>query len=98
MFITQPCNQLDNKRYGGQKYFKEKVAPEKGITLGLADLIAARQVVLMANGERKAEVIKRTVEDECSNRFPATILQKHNNAIVVVDEAAAIRLLKTTRE
>ncbi|MBG9376695.1 glucosamine-6-phosphate deaminase [Panacibacter sp. DH6] len=73
----------------GQKYFNGPVTIDKGITLGLQNLLEARQVIMIANGAKKAPVIKRAVHDEISTSFPATIMRMHTNSILMLDEAAA---------
>ena len=78
----------------GQKYFKEKMELGKGITLGFKHLLDSRKVFLMANGTKKAEVIKKTVEGPVTEDFPASIMQKHDNGFVIVDEEAASLLSK----
>ena len=52
----------------------------------------ARRVLLIATGESKAEAMQATVEGPVSATCPASILQMHANAIVVMDEAAAAKL------
>jgi glucosamine-6-phosphate isomerase len=76
----------------GQKYFKEKVVLQKGITLGLAHLLHAKKVLLLANGERKAGVIQKAVEGDVTNKFPASIMQRHDNGYILIDKEAAISL------
>jgi galactosamine-6-phosphate isomerase len=73
----------------GQKYFPAAITLSKGITIGLQHLIDAKQVILIANSEKKAAIIKKTVEEKVSNQMPATIMQTHTNGIIMVDEAAA---------
>lgn len=73
----------------GKKYFTEQVELTKGITLGFKHLLNTRKVFLMANGSKKAEVIKQTVEGPVTENFPASIMQEHNNGFVIVDEEAA---------
>ncbi|HET9435003.1 MAG TPA: glucosamine-6-phosphate deaminase, partial [Chitinophagaceae bacterium] len=73
----------------GQKYFKSKVTLQKGITLGLKHLQESKKVFLLANGSKKAEVIRRTVEEKVTNTFPASIMQTHANGFVMVDQEAA---------
>jgi glucosamine-6-phosphate isomerase len=70
----------------GKKYFTEQVELGKGVTLGFKHLLNTRKVFLMANGSKKAEVIKKTVEGRVTEEFPASIMQKHNNGFVIVDE------------
>ncbi len=73
----------------GQKYFKEKVSLQKGITLGLFHLLSAKKILMLANGQRKAAVIKKAIEKKITNSFPASIIQQHNNGFILVDEEAA---------
>ena len=76
----------------GQKYFQERKPLDQGITLGFAHLLAAKQVILLADGEAKAEVIKTAVEGPPDEDFPATVMQLHPNGIIAVDAAAASQL------
>jgi glucosamine-6-phosphate deaminase len=55
----------------------------------------ARTVILLANGKKKAEVIKRAVEGDVSNAFPASIIQQHADGIIMIDEEAASLLPHT---
>lgn len=74
----------------GQKYFKTAADfLGKGITLGLKHLQESKKVILIANGTKKAEVIKKTVEEKVNNSFPASIMQKHSNGFVMIDQEAA---------
>lgn len=78
----------------GQKYFSEPVAIKKGITLGLNQLLQSKKAILMANGSKKATVIRRALEGEINTEMPASIIRKHTNGIVMIDEEAA-SLLKS---
>lgn len=73
----------------GQKYFKTATRLEKGITLGLKHLQEAKKVLLLANGIKKAEVIRQTVKGAVSNSFPATIMQTLSHGRVMADREAA---------
>ena len=72
----------------GQKYFHGPVELSKGITIGFAHLMNAKTVFLIANGTKKAEVIKNTIEGPVTESFPASIMQKHANGFVIIDEEA----------
>jgi len=78
----------------GQKYFKEKTALSKGITLGIANLMEARNVILLVNGKKKAEIVKQVLEGEISAQFPASFLRNHKNFSVYLDNEAASLLQK----
>ncbi|QIQ21826.1 glucosamine-6-phosphate deaminase [Zophobihabitans entericus] len=64
-------------------------APEGMMTLGLADIMDAKQVLVTASGKRKAEAVKGMIEGPITIDVPASILQKHPNVVVVLDEDAA---------
>ena len=74
------------------KYFGQKFHPEFGISQGLRQIMAAEQVILIANGAHKAEILRSALRGERTNRVPASILQTHPNCYAVVDEAAAALL------
>ncbi len=73
----------------GQKYFSLATIISKGITIGLQHLMDAKQVILIANGEKKAAIIKKTIEEKVSDQIPATIMQTHTNGIIMIDTAVA---------
>lgn len=78
----------------GQKYFQQAMTLEKGITLGLGHLLNSRKVLLMANGSKKAGVIRQAAEGPITNAFPASIMQRHPNGYILVDEEAGSLLKK----
>lgn len=63
--------------------------PKRAITLGIDKIMQAKRVVLLAFGEHKAESIAKAVEGPVTADIPASYLQQHQNAIFMVDEAAA---------
>lgn len=73
----------------GQKYFTENTALTQGITIGLKHLLEAKVAILIATGERKAEILKATIDQEPNVDLPATVFKLHKNAYVWLDEAAA---------
>ena len=73
----------------GQKYFKEKQQLTQGITLGLANLLDARNVILLASGQHKAAIIKQVLEGEITDKLPASILRNHPALHIFLDKDAA---------
>lgn len=73
----------------GQKYFSEKKVLKQGITLGVNHLLNSRRVFLLANGEKKAEIVKAAVEGPVTNVNPASVLQQHENVHYYFDKEAA---------
>ena len=70
--------------------------PTRGITLGIADILHARRILLLASGESKKEQMCRIVSNQVDPRFPASFLQLHPAVTCVCDEDAA-SLLDSTR-
>jgi glucosamine-6-phosphate deaminase len=62
------------------------------ITQGLGTISSARHLVLIATGQHKAAAVAAAVEGPLSASCPASVLQLHPHATVVVDEAAAALL------
>jgi glucosamine-6-phosphate deaminase len=79
----------DNARFFGGDL---EAVPTHCLTQGLATIMSARHVVLVATGPGKAEAVHHLVEGAVSAMWPATILQHHPHATVLLDEAAASRL------
>lgn len=73
----------------GQKYFSIETNLTKGITLGLQHLTETKKVILIANGIKKANIIKKTIEEKITEQIPATIMQAHTNGMIMLDEDAA---------
>ena len=69
--------------------------PTHCVTQGLGTILDARRVLLVAQGERKAAAVAAAVEGPVSAMCPASVLQFHRAVTVVVDEAAASRLVLT---
>jgi galactosamine-6-phosphate isomerase len=76
----------------GQKYFQESTRLSKGLTLGLRHMLEAKKVLLIASGLKKAEIIKKTIEEQIGPRIPSTSIRSHANSYVMVDEEAASAL------
>jgi glucosamine-6-phosphate deaminase len=68
--------------------------PKKAVTMGLGGIMNAREIILLASGEKKAKIISKLVEGNISTKVPASILQVHSNVVVIVDNAAAALLKK----
>lgn len=76
----------------GQKYFRIQTSLTRGITLGLRYLQEARRVILVANGIKKAAVIRKALEEAITPHLPASIIRNHDNGWVILDEGAASAL------
>lgn len=75
--------------FGGQE-----PVPPCSITMGISTILSARHIYLTAWGDDKADIIQKTVEGPITEDIPASFLQTHNDAHVVVDLAAAAKLTR----
>ncbi|MEJ5055378.1 glucosamine-6-phosphate deaminase [Sphingobacterium sp. MYb382] len=90
LVILDDLTRRDASRdFGG----KENV-PTKAITMGVGTIFKAKEIVLLAWNEKKAEIIKKAVEGEISGEIPATFLQLSPNVEFILDEGAASQLTR----
>lgn len=75
--------------FGGQE-----PVPPCSITMGISTILSARHIYLTAWGDDKADIIRKTVEGPITEDIPASFLQTHNSAHVVIDLAAAAKLTR----
>ncbi|MFL5483467.1 MAG: glucosamine-6-phosphate deaminase [Gemmatimonadaceae bacterium] len=82
------------RRDAAADFFGEDNVPTEALTMGVASIMDAREIALIATGEHKAAIIKRAVEGEPDPDVAATYLQAHPHAIFYVDVAAAAELTR----
>src|SRR5438309_263826 len=82
------------RRDAAADFFGEDNVPREAITMGVATILGAREIALIATGEHKAEIVARAVEGEVSPDVAATFLQRHANATAYLDLAAAAELTR----
>jgi glucosamine-6-phosphate deaminase len=68
--------------------------PKRAVTMGVSTILRSKRIVLMAWGQNKADIIKRTIQGDISSEVPATFLQNHDNATFVLDQSAASELTR----
>jgi glucosamine-6-phosphate deaminase len=67
-------------------------APREALSMGMATILGARRIVLLATGAAKARCVQRMIEGPVTARLPGSFLQLHRNAEVWLDAAAAARM------
>ncbi len=85
---------LDEKtRQDNVRFFDSiDVVPRYCITMGIGTIMEAEKLILLANGENKADAVMKTVEGPITASAPASAIQLHPNVTVIVDKTAASRL------
>ncbi len=82
------------RRVAANDFFGTENVPAEAITMGVATILEAREIALIATGEHKAAIVKRAVEGDVDRSVAATYLQRHPRATVYLDAAAAAELTR----
>ncbi len=80
------------RRDASADFFGEANVPREAITMGIATILEAREIAILATGEHKSGIVRRAVEGEIDRAVAATFLQRHPNTTFFLDESAAADL------
>lgn len=87
---TEVVNLTEETIEANSRYFDSKdEVPQKAISMGMATILKADRIILLASGREKAEAIKRTVSGKISTQVPASLLQTHPQITILLDREAA---------
>ncbi len=75
-----------------KRFFPDSEMPRYALTMGIDSIMQAKRIILIATGEAKAQAVHDMIRGEVSPHCPASVLQKHGDAYIFLDPAAA-RLL-----
>lgn len=90
---THVVDLSDNTLEANSRFFASlDEVPKQAISMGIASIMKSKKIVLEAFGVEKADAVAQMVHGPVTETLPASILQKHDNVIVIVDEAAAAKL------
>ncbi len=73
-------------------FFTEEAVPLQAVTMGLATILEARKIFLIALGEHKGKIIFEAAEGPLTDRVPASVLREHPDASFLLDGASAAKL------
>jgi glucosamine-6-phosphate deaminase len=78
-------------RRGNAALFGNRISavPREALSMGMATILRAKRVVLLATGSSKARCIERMIDGPLTTRLPGSFLQLHRHAEVWIDRAAA---------
>src|SRR5258708_22753240 len=85
------------RRDAADTFFGEENVPFQALTMGVGTILEARQIVIMAFGEHKAEIVHHAVEGNVTDAIAASFLQQHPATAFILDEPAAAQLTAVTR-
>jgi len=82
------------RRDAAADFFGEDFVPREAVTMGVATILDAREIAILATGEHKASIVRRAVEGEVDVEVAATFLQDHPNTTFYLDSAAGSELTR----
>ncbi|HUQ15941.1 MAG TPA: glucosamine-6-phosphate deaminase [Gemmatimonadales bacterium] len=85
---------LVTRKDGAADFFGEENVPREAVTMGVATILEAREVLIIATGEHKAHIVRRAVEGEVDHEVAATFLQRHPATTFYLDNAAGAYLTR----
>ena len=87
----------DSRNEASKMFGSIESTPISSITMGVSTILAAKKIFLMAWGDDKAKMVKECIEGAVTDTIPASYLQTHNNAHVIIDLSAAGNLTRIHR-
>lgn len=79
----------ENTRQANARFFASlEEVPTEAYTMGIKSIMQAKKIVVIVSGESKNEIVKRAFSGPITPEVPASVLQLHNDVILVGDEAA----------
>ncbi|VEF46504.1 glucosamine-6-phosphate isomerase [Bacillus freudenreichii] len=91
--VTHIAELTQSTRDANKRFFdKEEEVPTRAITMGISSIMIAKEIMMLAFGEGKAEAVRNMIDVPVTVDCPASVLQNHSNAIIILDEAAASKL------
>src|SRR6476469_1702305 len=82
------------RRDAAADFFGEEFVPREALTMGIATILEAREIAILATGEHKAPIVQRAVEGEIDVEVAATFPQNRPNTTFYVDRAAGAELTR----
>ena len=92
-YIIVELDDLCRRQQLGEGWFQSlEDVPRRAISMSVNQIMKAKHIVCSVPDKRKAQAVRNTIEQEIDNSFPASILQRHPNCFLFLDEASASQL------
>ena len=85
---------LVTRKDAAADFFGEDNVPREAITMGVETILEAREILMLATGEHKADIVHRAVEGDVDHEIAATFLQRHPDTTFFLDRPAAAALTR----
>lgn len=88
--LTEVVELTEETIEANSRYFENKEdVPQKAVSMGIATILKADKILLLAAGKNKAEAVAKTINGKISTEAPASLLQTHSDLTIIVDQEAA---------
>ena len=89
-FIIVELDEACRRQQLGEGWFKSlKEVPLRAMTMSIGQIMASRSIICTVPDRRKAEAVRNTLEGDITNMVPASILRRHQDCTLFLDDAAA---------
>jgi len=86
---THLTDLTENTIEANSRFFtKDEIIPTKALTMGMATILKAKKIILLANGEGKSRVVAELMNDKITTSVPATMLKMHSDVVLICDKEA----------
>ena len=94
--LTHVVDLTEKTRQDNARFFDGDInqVPTQAVTMGIGTIMRAKKILVIANGENKADAVYRLLRGEVSTEYPCSVLRNHQDLTIVVDKAAASKLFK----
>lgn len=89
-----PSTKAANARY----FNSAEEVPDRAVTMGIASILKSRQILLLASGIKKADILKKLADKEVTEDIPATVLKQHSNVVIIADKDALSKLTEEQKK
>ena len=87
---THVVNLTENTIKDNSRLFaKEEDVPRKAVTMGISEIMQSKKILMLASGKNKSDAVYNMVKGKVSEGCPASVLQHHNDVVLVIDREAA---------
>ena len=98
-YIIVDLNEACKRQQLGEGWFGSvDEVPQQAISMSVKQILKSKNIICSVPGERKAEAVKHTLENEISNLYPSTILRTHKHCSLFIDDKSASSLRADTKE
>ncbi len=83
----------DTVKANSRLFARESDVPRRAVTMGIAEIMSAHKIIILASGAGKARAVREMIRGEISEKCPASVLRRHGDVTLIADREAANELL-----